>query len=573
MKNKFWLLLALFSFVAVSCEESETVQDETITLSVFPTSVTFTASGGDKTLTVACSSTDWTVSSNQSWVTAVKTDETTITLTAGELFEGDAAPAQATITVSAGSGDSLVEKTALVSQSAFVTTLTFGIEFTNTTTRGTDFTVTPSDEEGTYCAITLPTLFYDGYPAADLILQLQVDGVDFDAIAVTGTQEFVSAGEDFPGSDYIVLVFGWEDGEAGDGELFDYTTLSGSSAADCTFNFSVTDLGTRSATIDITPSSDDVIYVDYILSAAEYDSYIGSGTYTFEEYAQSFTSFNINYFYSDLAHVGASTFQITSGLSHNTEYYVWAVAVDGTGTVVGTVGSTTFTTEYDEEAGALEPWVGTWTLTSASSVEAGTPLSVDIVVDYGYNSDELYFYGIDLSSVRWYFPLTGVVDADGYVNFASYQYLEPYDDGTYAGDIGYFTNAYLPAPYNSYYIITGDYTAMAFALTGDGVAASAMSTGTISDGTEFTVSSMSIYLYDTTLLKYLSFGDDTSLGFQEYEALVGPFTMTKISDDTTLPSSAQARAKSSIKIAEDAPFAPYAKARVELDVELKYTVK
>ncbi len=563
----------MFSFVAVSCEESEPVVEETITLSVFPTSVTFTASGGDKTLTVACSSTDWTVSSNQSWLTAVKTDETTITLTAGELLEGDAAPTQATITVSAGSGDSLVEATAIVNQSAFVTTLTFDIEFTNTTTSGTDFTVTPSDEEGTYCAITLPSLFYDGYPAADLILQLQVAGIDFDALAVTGTQEFVSAGEDFPGSDYIVLVFEWVDGEAGDGQLFDYTTLSGSSAADCTFNFSVTDLGTRSASIAVTPSSDDVIYVSYILSASEYESYFTSGEYTIEDYAQEFTTYNISYFYSALAHVGASTLQFSSGLSHDTEYYVWAVGVDGTGTVVGTVGTTTFTTEYDEEAGALEPWIGTWTLTSASSQEAGTPLSVDIVVDYGYNSDELYFYGIDLTLARWDCPLTGVVDADGYVNFASYQYLFAYDDGTYAGDAAYFTNAYLPAPYNAYYIITGDYNAMTFEMTGDGTAASTMTVGTISDGTEFTVSSMSIYLYETSLGKYLYFGDDTSLGFLEYESLVGPFTMTKISDDTTLPSSAQARAKSSIKIAEDAPIAPYAKARVELDVELKYTVK
>ncbi len=171
-------------------------------------------------------------------------------------------------------------------------------------------------------------------------------------------------------------------------------------------------------------------------------------------------------------------------------------------------------------------WIGTWQMTSASSTVSGKAITTTIVIKEGDTAGEnFYIYGWDLSAQRWNYPLLATFDTEsGGWQVMSQNFIAT--DAT-LGDIYYKAKAYVEAPYNAYYFIDKDYTALEASTDSNGSNATvSCNVNQITDGTSFTVA--------TLILAYgndnVAFAIDSSLGLDANEMLVGPFSMTKSSN-------------------------------------------
>ncbi len=221
-----------------------------------------------------------------------------------------------------------------------------------------------------------------------------------------------------------------------------------------------------------------------------------------------------------------------SGLYTSTDYTVYAFAInafhDAAASDLYTADFTTITPEVSSE---YNEWLGTWTLTSTTSELSGRPLSLDIVFtdDDGiaYPGKTYSIYGWDISKLRHILPLPATFSSSTKglsINSINEMY---YEDG--------YTYAYYPICYISggYYLLDADFTAMTGAFGSSNQSATISCSSGTYDDTAFTTANVVLLATDGT--NYYSFYNDDTLGFQDYEMLVGPFTLTKISDDETVP--------------------------------------
>lgn len=192
-----------------------------------------------------------------------------------------------------------------------------------------------------------------------------------------------------------------------------------------------------------------------------------------------------------------------------------------------------------------ETWLGTWDLTSTSLTVSGTPLTVEVVIAESTTVSNQYdIYGFDLSVARNTFAMPATYDS----TTGGWTVLGSSSVGTYSGyTMMYCAYAWLGGSYQDYYIITGDYDALTATMGSDDASGSiACGSGEISDGTAFDV--VTVCLFASSGDSYASFENDTTLGVDESDVLIGPYTLAKTSDSTTVPSAASPSAAPASKL-------------------------
>ncbi len=184
-------------------------------------------------------------------------------------------------------------------------------------------------------------------------------------------------------------------------------------------------------------------------------------------------------------------------------------------------------------------WIGTWEVTSASSKISGEAITTEVIISEDSTKADAYnIYGWCLSSLRWDYAMPATFDSatNGWSVAAQNSLGDvTLSSTTYA--LSYDAIGYIGGSYANYYFITGNYNALNATMGDDKASGSvAGSSSTITDGTEYTISTMLIS--GTSGSSIYTFYTDDSLNLDNNEMMVGPFTLKKISDDTSLPSSA-----------------------------------
>ncbi|MFI3299651.1 MAG: BACON domain-containing protein [Rikenellaceae bacterium] len=221
-----------------------------------------------------------------------------------------------------------------------------------------------------------------------------------------------------------------------------------------------------------------------------------------------------------------------SGLTPSTDYTIYAFSINAPHTApesdLFTANFTTVTAEVTDQYNA---WLGTWTLTSTASELDGGSLSLEVIItdndDIAYPGVTYSIYGWDVSAARYYYPLPATFNSSTN-GFSVSAINDVADDGTYLYE--YIGRALIEG---GYYIM-GDYFDALYGTMDSGNQSGAI-TGTEGtfDGVDYLITNVVLRaIYDGA---YYRLTNDTSLGFQTYEALVGPFTLTKISNDETVP--------------------------------------
>ncbi len=263
--------------------------------------------------------------------------------------------------------------------------------------------------------------------------------------------------------------------------------------------------------------------------------------YTLEYYGYDLaTADNFYIFNSALTNYSLST---AWNIYQDTDYVVLAAGIYNDGTVSTPVIVEEVTTEAvdPEVLEGYNKWLGTWSLTSTSSYVSGKPVTVEIIITEANAGESYEIYGFDISANRWYFGIPATYDAEtGGWAMAAETYVT-YESGY--GSIYFSAFSYVHSPYDAYYFVSGEYDALFGEMSADGTTASiSCASGTISDGTEFTVATVMMTLIDDAGSIYVFYTDD-SLGLDDLERLVGPFTMSYVSDNTTVSYAAPAKAQ------------------------------
>lgn len=231
-----------------------------------------------------------------------------------------------------------------------------------------------------------------------------------------------------------------------------------------------------------------------------------------------------------------------SPLTAGTEYMLFVFAVDESYNPTSDLFKLNFTT-LESTAGQgsdeYKKWLGTWNLTSTSLTVTGEPLTLQITITEGMEADTYSIYGFDLTTGRndYAMPATFDSETNGWTVAAS---SEVGSYSTYTAM--YCSYSYIGGAYNTYSIVTGSYNALTATLGSDEESGSiACYQGEISTGDPFTVQTVRLYLYDGTY--YYNFYNDTdNLNVDSGDALVGPFTLSKVSSSSSAPAKAPAAA-------------------------------
>ncbi|MFI3288291.1 MAG: BACON domain-containing protein [Rikenellaceae bacterium] len=565
MKKTFFLLLALLTVAVVSCEESTVdTLTETPSLSVSPESLEFPCTGGELTLTVDCSVTDWTVQSNKDWCDAVKTNSETITLSASALSEGDTTPDIATITIMAGDGEYVAEVTVMVSQQKYLIDLSFAIEISNIGYTGADYSIVPSDDTHPYCVVAMPTLLYGDYTDAQLIDAVVKAGVD---TTYFGAQELkfseLEYPLDYPDSEYKLVVFGYEDGEYTSNAATEmYTTLASTEDPNaCEFTFGAPYVFSTNAIISIETTDPYMLYLLNFVPMSDIDLLT---TETYEEYIETY----FDLFYS-ITWYGDRGLILSPTLVPSTDYAVVTVPVDGRGNIIGDIkiAENVFTTEYAEVASTYDSWLGTWTVTSTSTVRAKKSITFDMVVREKVSGESYSVYGFECSENRWIYPITAnyvesYLSSKGSIQFPNYTDLGVLDEGWTSGHYAVYNLS------NSYTLIEGDWNALSGVVSDDGQSATiACATGTYGDADFIACGIVLLALEEGTTSGFWEYTADASLGVKDGDTFIGPYNLVKKSDGVDLSSPAAAAAMARLpKKSENTGIyfkAPYAEAQIK----------
>lgn len=297
---------------------------------------------------------------------------------------------------------------------------------------------------------------------------------------------------------------------------------------------SVTDITDVSAYCSWTVNDQTQNYL-YGLFTGDYTS-----AYTADEFATaaaSIISTNI------LAGDAGGTF---TGLTAESAYTLCVFAIDADGTpIVGGAYYTAFTTAEAEEievTEAYDEWLGTWNLTSSSLSVSATPITIDVIITESATSGMYDIYGLDLTAMRYDYavPATFNSTTEGWTIAGTNSGVGTYTntDGTVC-PVNYSAYAYIEPPYGAYYFITGTFDALTATMNADKESASvACYTGAITGGYAFTVATVLLnFTYSSSTYNWYS--DTESFDVDQSDVLVGPFTLSKVSDSTTLPSSAK----------------------------------
>ncbi len=579
MKKLSTLLLASTLLCTIGCKDPQneptpTPDPQAPTLTLNPSEITFDNAGGTKTITVECSSDDWTVTSDQAWCETQKTDNETITLTAAELTADDAEPTPATITVTAGEGDYTTEKTITAKQTKDEVVppvdAPFTVTFANTTYTGSDFDITPDEGIKDYVVAILPTLLFGEYTDEDLVDAIHTS--EADSTLFNGPQQFISAGYDIPDTEYMVVTYETTDRTTATSAVGRYTYTTPKSELDpkdCTFAYEPVYELTQNAIIKVTVSDPYMLYILRFIPTADVDALD-------QDYYEEFVAEHLDIFYG-LTFFGSHDMILTPRLAAGTSYACVAIPVDGRANVISdaVVVKDAFETSPADDTQSYDRWLGTWAVTSTSSVEKSQVFEFNIVIAEGENEGVDYaVYGFETSENRWLYPAYAHFKATTLGSEQSFfiPNVSPIGEVDEGYDTAIHGIHYMYAPTNKYGRLNGDFDCLAGRVDDDGLGAHIFgATGTVDSGAEFETKGL-IMLAEDAEGNMLSYAADPELGAVDGEVFVGPFNLVKVSDDTTLPNAvgSMEKAPSKYRNREVVFEVPYSRPRIEFKDDVSY---
>lgn len=218
----------------------------------------------------------------------------------------------------------------------------FDVEFANIAKDGFDYTITPSNKEMEYYHCIRPVVGYNELSDEDLLQKILEEDY-FMLYFGTTSGEYTYENEHvyLANTGYMVLIFGCSGGTPTTDIARFYTRTEATDTApeEWSFTFKVSDITSRSASIEITPSDKFAPYMYDIIAEKDYEAYKDN----MDSYVDMYIDANVN----DLDYARGhdiQSYMYSSVLEPSTSYYIWAACVDEYGDVIKVVMSDPFTT-------------------------------------------------------------------------------------------------------------------------------------------------------------------------------------------------------------------------------------
>lgn len=207
--------------------------------------------------------------------------------------------------------------------------LSFKIEFSNYAYDGVDYKITPSDMEARYYSAIRPAFAYRNMSDEEILNTVAAeDGFMIDFYATTGVSEYTNEHVWATDTEYLVVVFGWENYAPSTG-LFKFpfrTSKPTIDPADCQFTVTPSDITSRSLKIKITPSDNTVMYMYDLIADEDYQPYKTD----MESYVREYVQQGIAMLDNNRVR-GEAGYSYQKMLEPGTTYYVWTACIGETG--------------------------------------------------------------------------------------------------------------------------------------------------------------------------------------------------------------------------------------------------
>ena len=238
-------------------------------------------------------------------------------------------------------------------------------------------------------------------------------------------------------------------------------------------------------------------------------------------------TYTADFVVSALGKKGAAS-EIFEDLSSETDHVVIGFGIVATENVV--LATTDlfrkeFTTEKAPELDeAYAAWLGTWTVTSTTSMKSAKPISFDVTFSTKVANTNFALTGWAISAYRDRFPAIATFDKEtGYIMIQSYQEIGATGDGT-VRYVALCRDKNVSGKY--YYPVGGSYVGLIGAIMSDGKGKVIGNELTLTGDVEAEVVMMDQFVYNGSnyLGKYNPTADS---GFTADDYPVGPFTLVK----------------------------------------------
>ncbi len=304
-------------------------------------------------------------------------------------------------------------------------------------------------------------------------------------------------------------------------------------------------LGEVTATTAAVTVTTDPTDAEYVLACLPVDVF---DEYTSAELIEAFLSFTE---VDDVLNSGG-TFTYNE-LDPETEFVVLAFEVSVSGSTISSLSDTIISENFTtESAGPPSPeyskWIGTWSVTSTNVVvdpnsEVPAPATFDPAVTYdivilpNITNTNYEVYGWNTSVWRWDIPVIAEFDsATGGIKMSGFETVYEFEDGDSLFSLAVSLDG--DDMFASYGTTPEDDISLIGSIEADGQSATVEGVVFTDEGVEYTTTNTIYMSFDGTYI-YFQYNDPAFGWAEEYLGFPGgPFSLSKTSDDTTLPESA-----------------------------------
>ena len=415
--------------------------------------------------------------------------------------------------------------------------MTFSVEVEEKSSTKARVSVIPSKSDETYFFDVL--LGSDSDAMADddvLLMQLESSYASYGGIAnnLRSGSQYIDYSGMTPGTEYCVVVFGYDLDHATTKVTRKKFTLSGASDANALI-LAVTNPTDKGAIISLTTSSTDTYFWN-IYEKGFVDHYTSNDDLVraIDTYLMSQGGI------ASFLNSGSKVVSVNS-LSPDKDYCVVAFGHNGNSATSSVYKKYFHTDTPAQESDGWKAWLGTWDVTSSTSEISSKPITMRVVIAPGTTGKKYYISGWGVSAPRN--TLIATVEGEYHESDGTLSIMnnQVFAEGANFGSYGTADVLYCSRVYDS---STGKYVPMAgqfYALSGvmgktgdDAVMRCSVQTY---NGKQYVVSTMEITMITSSggVLYY-----NAAPGYTYGDFPVGPFTMKKVSDSTVVEESSSA---------------------------------
>lgn len=415
--------------------------------------------------------------------------------------------------------------------------MTFSVEVEEKSSTKARVSVIPSKNDETYFFDVL--LGSDSDAMADddvLLMQLESSYASYGGIAnnLRSGSQYIDYSGMTPGTEYCVVVFGYDLDHATTKVTRKKFTLSGASDANALI-LAVTNPTDKGAIISLTTSSTDTYFWN-IYEKGFVDHYTSNDDLVkaIDTYLMSQGGI------ASFLNSGSKVVSVNS-LSPDKDYCVVAFGHNGNSATSSVYKKYFHTDTPAAESDGWKAWLGTWDVTSSTSEISSKPITMRVVIAPGTTGKKYYISGWGVSAPRN--TLIATVEGEYHESDGTLSIMnnQVFAEGANFGSYGTADVLYCSRVYDS---STGKYVPMAgqfYALSGvmgktgdDAVMRCSVQTY---NGKQYVVSTMEITMITSSggVLYY-----NAAPGYTYGDFPVGPFTMKKVSDSTVVEESSSA---------------------------------